>query len=357
MKIVIKKYNGYLYEGVKVKELSMIYSDSLIKMLNNVDSIISKELLDILKSDQKYNFSFVDLTDNIEQLSRLTSNRIERIEGITDKDLENPKKDSPLWGGIRERIRLGAFVTRLLPKYTGTKELENFVQLFKSKLDVQNYEIKMVRGNEIKKWYHINTYYNAHPEMINKPPEGVADIRSTLMKSCLKEPEKQTFFEIYCQNPEQVGMLIMLNKNKKLVARAIIWLDVFIADIANKPTKGVLMDRIYYTNESDVHIFIDYAKEHGWWYKPSQAKDIDSYVVDGVASNKTIRTTLIHHGDFERYPYMDTMCYYTPFTGRLSSNRGKPAKIPVGMLGAGDIIERYQLRSARGRAVKLAHDR
>ena len=54
---------------------------------------------------------------------------------------------------------------------------------------------------------------------------------------------------------------------------------------------------------------------------------------------------------------MDTMCFYTPFTGRLSSNRGRPAKVPEGMPGAGNFIERYQLRSSRGRAVKLAHDR
>ncbi len=76
----------------------------------------------------------------------------------------------------------------------------------------------------------------------------------------------------------------MLNKENKLVARAIIWFDCFVVDIPGNPTKGVLMDRIYYTNESDVNIFIDYAKEHSWWYKPNQAKRSFTLFSKGRAS-------------------------------------------------------------------------
>ena len=60
---------------------------------------------------------------------------------------------------------------------------------------------------------------------------------------------------------------------------------------------------------------------------------------------------------FDKYPYVDTMCYYTPFTGRLSSTRGKPARIPEGLPGAGEVMDRYQLHSAKGGAKRLSREK
>jgi len=351
----LKNFNGYVYESdINVKELPMFFSPKLTELLNSIDSKISKELLDLPKSDIKFQNSYADLTNDIDTISVLPANRVGRLAGITEEDLVNPKPNSPVWGEKgRQSMRIGAFVTRTLPKYAGSKDLENFVHLIKGKLDQGNYELKMVRGEEICKWYHVKSYYNPHPGMEEAPDEGVLDVRTPLMKSCLKQPEKQSFFDIYCQNPEQVGMLIMLNKEGKLVARAIIWFDCFVVDIPGNPTKGVLMDRIYYTNESDVNIFIDYAKEHGWWYKPNQSKEVYTFVKDGQVCDKGITTRLKNHGIFARYPYIDTMCFYTPDTGRLSTIRGKPTKSPF----TGETMERYQLHKANGGTKRLARDK
>lgn len=350
----IKKFSGHLNEDINVRELPMFFSERFINILKSIDSKISKELLDLLKSDIKFQFSYVDLSDDIDFVSVLPSNRLGRIPGISEEDIENPSNNSPVWGEkFRQLFRIGVFVNRLLPKYAGTKDLENFVNHFKSKLDVENYELRIVRGEEIRKWYHVDNYYNANPGMEEAPEDGSLDIRSPLMKSCLKQPEKQSFFDIYCKNPEQIGMLIMLNKDKKLVARAVLWFDCFIARNPENPPKGVLMDRIYYTQESDVKIFIDYAKEHNWWYKPSQAKEIFSYVVDGVEESRPITTRLKNHGMFAYYPYLDTMCYYTPDTGRLSSNRGRPQTHPK----TGEIMERYKLQRANGGVKRLSRDK
>lgn len=346
--MLIKKYNDYIYEenDVNVKELPMFYSPKFTNIIKSIDSIISRELLALTRSDKLFTFSYADTTDNIDFISVLSVNRIERIDGVGKDDLENPDGDSVLWGKkLSQKIRVGTFVNKLLPKYNGSKELEDFVHNFKSKLDVENYEIRLIKGEEIRKWYHIKTYYNKHPGIVNKPAKG-DDPRSPLMKSCLKLPEKQPFFDIYTENPEQVGMLIMLNGDGKLVARAIIWFDCFIVNKAENSSKGVLMDRIYYTQESDVNIFIDYAKEHGWWYKPSQSKEISSFVKDDVVCDIPISTKLTRRRNFDKYPYMDTLCFYTPTTGRLSS---RPTLNPV----TKEIMDRYQLRRTNGMVRKL----
>lgn len=351
----LKNFNGYVNEDViNVKELPMFYSHKLNDILKLIDSNIAEDLLAIIKFGKTFQISYVDLDKDIDFVTVLPANRAVRLEGITEKELFSPTEDSIVWGPKgRQQMRIGTFVTRLLPKYAGTKDLENFVHLFKAKLDVDNYKLRVVRGEEIRKWYHVKTYFNAHPGMEEIPEEGVMDVRSPLMKSCLKQPEKQDFFDIYCDNPEQVGMLIMLNSDEKLVARAVIWFDCFVVDKAEDPSKGVLMDRIYYTQESDVNIFIDYAKEHGWWYKPSQAKEVFSFVKDGEVCERPITTKLKNHGIFAKYPYLDTMCFYTPETGRLSSSRGKPARSPK----TGETMERYQLQRANGGTKRLSREK
>lgn len=346
----IKKFNKYIKEN-KSEGVKLFYSSRLKKLFQSLENEISKNLLKLEGTEQPV--SYIDLQD-INFFNCLPSNRVNRIEGITEKDLENPSDDSLVWGSkFRQPIKIGAFVSIVLPQYRGTKELENFVHSVKAKIDENNYEIRIVKGEEIRKWYLVSCYYNPHPGHEELPGEGVMDIRTPLMKSCLKQPEKQSFFDIYCENPEQVGMVIMLNENKKLVARAIVWFDCFVVDKPESPSKGVLMDRIYYTNESDVNILINYTKEQGWWYKPSQQKEIFAFVKDGEVCNKPITTKLKHHGVFDKYPYMDTMCFYTPDTGRLSSSRGKPAMNPK----TGEIMERFQLHSAKGGAKRLSRER
>lgn len=351
----IKGFNDYLNEDINVKEVSMFYSPKLLTILKSIDSKISKELLDVMDSDIQYQMSYVDTSDDIDFFSVLPANRIGRIEGITEKDLEDPSDNSPVWGPkFRQPVRIGAFVNRVIPN-CNANDVADFVQTIKGKLDSSNYTLSIVTGEKIRHWYHVKTYFNPTPGLVYRDDieEGSDDPRTPLMKSCLKQPEKQGFFDIYCKNPEQIGMLIMLNKQGQLVARALVWFDCFISDSPDNPTKGVLLDRIYYTQESDVQIFINYAKEHGWWYKPKQSKEIYTCIVNGVESKRPITTRLKNHGDFASYPYVDTLLFYTPDTGRLSTSRGKPAMNPKTQ----DIMERYELHKTNGGKKRLSREK
>ena len=347
----MRNYKDYLFEDrINVKEVKLFFSNKLIKVFESMQSVIAKDLLTLLEENVEHSFSYIDLTDDIETVSILPVNRLNRIEGIKEDDLISPQPDSVVWGQYgRQTNRVGAFATRLIPEYAGTKELEKFVHEFKSKLDAENYTIKIVDGEELRKYYHIDTYYNPTPDIINKPPEGEPDPRTVLMKSCLKQPEKQGFFDIYVKNPDNIKMLIMLNKKGQLVARALIWYNVFVVDKPESPTKGTLLDRIYYTNESDVNIFIDYAKKNGWSYKTHQVKDCLTFIFNGVETNKPISTRLMNKGYYNAYPYIDTLCFYTPETGRIANSRGKPARNPK----TGDVFERLQLQKTNGGFKKL----
>jgi hypothetical protein len=346
--MVLRNFNGYIYEDLAaLKELPMFYSPKFRNILEKLDSNVAKDLLALTKSEQKFSASYADLAadNDLDFLTVLPVNRIPRLEGVTEEDIENPKDNSVLWREkFRQKVRIGAFVTKVLPKYAGSKDLEIFVHQVKGKLDAGNYILRIVKGEELRGWYHVSTYYNPHPGMEEPPEEGVLDVRTPLMRSCLKQPEKQPFFDMYVENPDICGMLIMTNKDNKLIARAIVWFNVFMVDNPQNPTKGVILDRIYYTNESDVNIFIDYFKENGWWYKTNQAKGCETYVVNDVVTNKPLTVKLTKAGHFEKYPYMDTFCYYTPETGRLASSRGKPAKNPK----TGEFFEKLLLQKANG---------
>lgn len=352
----IKYFLDHINENLNIKEMPIIFSDKFRDMIESMNSRVSNELLKLEKSNLKLDFSYIDFSENENMFSVLYVNRMARVDNIQENDLIDPSEDSVVWSTrYRQDMRIGAFINKLLLNSITAVELENFVNSIKGKLALNQYKISLVVGEDIRKWYHVKHYFNPTPDIVDRDDleENQADPRTPLMKSCLKQPEKQPFFNIFTKNPEQIAMLIMLNKNNELIARALIWLDCFFVDNQKNPTRGILMDRIYYTNESDVNIFIDYAKKNNWWYKSAQAKEIFTFVVNDVVVEKVLTTRLKNHGDFDPYPYLDTLCYYTPASGRLSTNRGVPVKHP----NTGEVLERYLLHSTGGGKKRLSRDK
>ena len=75
----------------------------------------------------------------------------------------------------------------------------------------------------------------------------------------MRYTECQKYLDIYV---DHCKMLVLLNKNTdKISGRAIIW------EIDGK----TLMDRVYYTEDHMLDIFINYAKEHKWYYRESNS--------------------------------------------------------------------------------------
>lgn len=219
--------------------------------------------------------------------------------------------EEKIWKRGRNPIRIGRLVRSILKsageKFT-EKEIENFVNSYKSTYDIINnafLKFKIVSGGDIAKWYHGDNYENGGS--------------STLGNSCMKSMSYETF-DIYCDNP-QCSMVILLSDKGEIIdgewsseyikGRALLW---------KTDDNEMFMDRIYTNNDSDVELFKEFANKNGWWYKREQ--DSDSYFTavkgDEICHEKEIVVTL-DCISFENYPYIDTLTYGSTDCNKLSN--------------------------------------
>jgi len=262
-----------------------------------------------------------------------------------------PLPNSPLWTAKgRQESRIVPFLTKISDDVFTLPTLEKFVAKFKSEiLALSVYDrFKLVSGDDIKFWYAATNYY--------KDPTGAKD--GGLPGSCMRYDgvsddrgrNCQSFLDIYSKNPEKCSLLILTNQENKLIGRALVWKGMRKPyDNNNKPTRW-FMDRIYSIRSSDHELFKKYAKSMGWLYKTDQTAQCDTYMDGEKKVNKSISITL-KPVEYKHYPFMDSLRYYNPTTGRLGSNAGNPAFL-VDSNGKQVRTSRFTLTQTDGRASK-----
>lgn len=180
---------------------------------------------------------------------------------------------------IQKVIRTGVF---------SNSDYEKFVYALKALWSYGGYEIKLVKGEDIRYWYNSENYYA---------------ITNTLGNSCMSHEECSGYFDLYCTQPE-CQMLIALKENK-LAARALVW------TIEDK----TFMDRVYYIEDSLYNIFVNYAKENKWYIRKSNCllsdgddqrflSPKDNYT-EPVTEHFVLNLVKIYH----EWPYIDTFRY------------------------------------------------
>lgn len=210
------------------------------------------------------------------------NNSIERIEKII-----GPKP---------QQIKVGRLARNLL-KITGNsfsdKDIEEFVNEFKSKYEILKNAFRnfhLVTGEEIRKWYFENSYYDS--------PKG------PLHSSCMRYENCQDYLSLYVDNPDVCQLLILKSDfdNDKIAGRALIW----------KLDNGdFFMDRIYYSKDSEINLFIEFAQSNGWVVKSKQGSSYDGLLLNGVRYNKITKVNLSNFV-YKHYPYLDTLFYLYP---------------------------------------------
>lgn len=205
-------------------------------------------------------------------------------------------------------IAVGRFTRALLTK-TGEevdpKQLEDFVSKYKAAILIEREaftRFQIVNGEKIKFWYNVENYEN---------PIG------TLGSSCMRYDKCGPFLKIYTSNPDQARLIILKGRKdpNKICARAILWLD----------DKGRnFMDRVYVQNHADINLFIEFAIENGFYYKKDQTYASGEPIMfngeELSLDESVIDVTLKNGGDFNYYPYMDSLKYYTPYRNLLTSD-------------------------------------
>lgn len=187
-----------------------------------------------------------------------------------------------------------------IPMFTD-EQYERFVNRVKAKRAAENGYFEIVKGEDIRHYYHEENYFDYE----NEPSSG------SLWGSCMKYESCQEYFDVYVEN---ATMLVYLNKDRKLLGRALIW----------NTNQGIFMDRIYVYKDYMEHMFISHARANGWIYKRSQSSSLPAEVwMPNRAGNGYISEFCFLEvrlkNTYDTMPYMDTMKVYNLNTKTLSN--------------------------------------
>jgi hypothetical protein len=268
--------------------------------------------------DEMVNF-LPDFKSNLEYMF-ITGNPIVLFQWVKDRKkhqiLINKNSLSTGPEAVRSsEIAVGRFVRALLTK-VGHKftdaEIEQFVYKYRSEIekekDVLNRRFRVVKGQDIKKYYHRSAY---------------EEESGSLGSSCMRYDRCQNYLGIYTQN-SQASLLILLSEEDetKITGRAILW-EMEPYEISTK-----VMDRIYTIKTADEQLFKEWAISNKYWFKSrqdfSEYTDFEFHKEDGDVEKRQgeFSFDLDNGGEYVHYPYMDSFKYYNPRKGMLynSSN-------------------------------------
>jgi hypothetical protein len=193
-------------------------------------------------------------------------------------------------------------INRLFKDEFTQKQVTYFVNEFRGAIekDKSMNNFKLVKGEDVKKYYLYDNY--------NEEANG------SLQHSCMKYPESQRFLDFYSQNSDAMNMLILTAPDGKIYGRANVW-------YLKEPEGKVFMDRVYTTHEWQNKLFIDYAIKNNWIYKSKQiyGGSVIPVVINGK-KEKIVMSANFKKGKYDYYPYVDTLQFYNPKTGEISSD-------------------------------------
>lgn len=209
-----------------------------------------------------------------------------------------------LWNTNRQEIGIGK-LTRLLLTTSGINvnntDLENFINLYKTKIDKLNDRFSLfeiVSGDKISFYYNSKNYYS---------------LISYLGNSCMSRVPS-SYFEIYTKNPEVCSLVILksIRDESKIVGRALLW-------VLSNGKK--FLDRKYTNKDHDIDLFHEFAKMNGWYSKRNNNSSASGYAYDpngNVVDISQYMTIPIKNLEYNNYPYVDTFKYYNYSNNTLS---------------------------------------
>lgn len=310
--------SGYYQEITR--QLSNIEGSGVEKS-EDIESPTNGQVGQIIREytlDEMVNF-LPDYKSNLEYLF-ITGNPIVLFQWVKDRKKHQLviNKNSLSTGPDAVRsseVSVGRFIRALLTKSSQKftdAEIEDFVYKYRAEVekekDVLNRRFRVVKGADIKKYYHRSAY---------KEESG------SLGSSCMRYDRCQNYLGIYTQN-SQASLLILLSEEDetKITGRAILW-EMEPYEISTK-----VMDRIYTIKTADEQLFKEWAIKNGYWFKSrqdfSEYTDFEFHKEDGEVEKRQgeFSVQLDIKGEYGNYPYMDSFKYYNPYSGKLynSSN-------------------------------------
>jgi len=381
IKMRFHRFNDFIFESL-LNESIVVFSDEFKRLISKIDSPVAKSLLDMESKDFEVANNYIDLSDNKNQITFISDRKAQEILnspeaklvtligggylrhsesndeifsalGYTPEGAETykPQPDekgeivaetvSPQSGNVyvmvkfpngtsvvnknrvrtsdlsklpftqnRNPIKVGKGVQALL-KSAGFEftpaEIEQFTNKFKSEFDKFNdafRNFELVSGDDIHYWYQYENYL--HGKSIGQ-----------LSNSCMSSASKR-WLKIYTENPDVCNLLILKDEDEsdKIKARALVWK-------LSSPEGITYVDRIYTHYDSDLELYKQYIKEQGWYLKKNYTSSTDDTTMIAPDGSEIRPKNLIVNVKamyYDGYPYLDTLKYYTPSTGVLSTD-------------------------------------
>lgn len=335
-------FNEFLFDKILEKSTNMIYfrlSDRLYNLLNSINHKISEDIISLHDDfDTLKEISLIDYHDENHNLFTFaTSNKIydEYAEKMNSKDsnninwhisnqLHNPSND--IWKKYRSDIRIGRFINRIFPgKYPESgkpgEDIQSFIDNIKSKRSGGDELFKIVKGDELLKYYNEESY-SLEKGKFNQ-----------LHQSCMKYDKCGEYMDFYIKNNIQMVVLMSDIEKDKIVGRAILWK-------LSEPDR-YFMDRIYFINDYDMEKFKSYAIKNNWLYKEKQNRSPYENICDPQTNKCEDKLLIIENiKPTNKYPYLDTLSFFYKDQGILSNTED--------LLMDNETNEPYYLQSTDG---------
>lgn len=273
----------YIYQKIKnawsvtnekyLKRLSQIKKSNIQNSSERLNKIINVE---IFNGD---NIDYLDIGNNVGYISYITKNRLGKLNN-----------EDPYNNRYRQQMKIGKFFIKYsifdineISKNSIDLISNIYKYITKNILTPNNLEI--VEGEDIRYWYDEDNY---------------SDGSGTLNKSCMKKKYLQHKFDLYVNNPDVCKLIILKDKNNKLLGRSLLW----------KTNKGLFMDRVYTVNDYDLYLFNGYAINNNWMIREH---DIDEKLFIQLESDEEYNPG--------NSPFLDTFKYYFKEKNQLSNYR------------------------------------
>lgn len=326
----ILNFSRYMINEAKDTKCPLYLSKKLSIILNKIISepVAKKLLSESNNKNGTFDFSYLDVDADSKNVSYFPGDRLDRI----DINIESvPLSSDEVWTSkFRQSMGWGKVINRLFPGDFTNMDIDRFYNRYRPEVDINEKEkerFKVVFGEDIRYWY-LSTRWDGK------------------FGSCMQGEHAQPFFDIYCKNPEKCGLLIYYSEKKpdRIIGRSLVWNNLLkpSGDTMEDKNPYTLMDRVYFVSENQTQIeaaFHKYAIDHNWIYKRG-----DQFLMNGERKTTSVATRL-KPVEYKYYPYVDTMSYYTPATGRAASTPGNPAR---DVNNPTKVFPRYNLKNQDG---------
>ena len=308
----MKNYKSFLISE-KLNQLQLVLEglvDYSSKFIEKLDDISDKsELAKFIRELEMETFDDDSLAQNYidtapgkdDIVTFLPQSRFNKAEA------DNPDANNdPYYMKGRSEIKVGRLVRGLCSlagRDVSDKEIELFVNLFKSKAVSVDESWDIIQGEDIRYWYNEENYDQEHGN-------------GTLGRSCMAGDDCQSFFDIYV-NSNNCRLLILTKNDSdgQLIGRALVWTP------SEKPENvEYFMDRVYCMRDSDEQKFFSYADDKGWLRKLKNNSINDTGMIF-LLKGEEIRAKLVVNvdGKCDDYPYMDTLKYLNADKNEVSN--------------------------------------